>query len=240
MTHVLDKGTPATLLADVLTACGSSIDLWKFGWGTAYIDPQLELKLELLARHGVRACVGGTLLEVAWVQHRVDEFHSWAADAGFHCIEVSRGVAAMSPGQKFGLIRRFAPEFTVLSEVGFKNPLAPLPCDEWAREVALDLEAGARWVVAEGRESGTVGIYDDAGTVREEIVSCIVGVGGLQNLIFEAPRKDQQAWFIQKYGADVNLGNIAAAEVMSLETLRLGLRADTIALASPVVARSAC
>lgn len=232
---------PAALVADVLATCGTYIDLWKFGWGTAYIDPQLKAKLALLDEHSIRGCVGGTLLEVAWTQGRVDEFHSWAVEAELPCVEVSRGVAAMTPVQKGELIRRFSADFTVLSEVGFKSAEAPLPCDAWAAEVATDIEAGARWVIAEGRESGTVGIYEGTGAVRQDIVSCVVEVGGLERMIFEAPQKDQQAWFIRTFGANVNLGNIAIAEVLGLETLRLGLRADTMAgVPSRVAKGQAC
>lgn len=233
LTHVLDKGMPESLAADVLATCAPYIDVWKFGWGTAYIDPHLEGKLACLKSHGILGCVGGTLLEVAWTQRRVDEFHDWAAQVGFPCVEVSRGVAPMSPDEKWELISRFARDFTVLSEVGSKSRANPLPCAEWAGEVAGDIQAGARWVVAEGRESGTVGIYHDQGAVREDVISCVVAAGGIDRVMFEAPAKDQQVWFIQRFGPDVNLGNIAINEVMGLETLRLGLRADTIALSSP-------
>ena len=224
---------PETLVADVLATCASYVDVWKFGWGTAYIDPHVEAKLDLLGQHGILGCVGGTLLEVAWAQGRVDEFHEWAGEAGFPCVEVSRGVAAMSPDEKYELIRRFSHDFTVLSEVGFKSRSHPLPCHEWAGEVAGDIQAGARWVVAEGRESGTVGIYNDQGAVREDVVACVVEAGGIERVVFEAPARDQQVWFIQRFGPDVNLGNIAITEVLGVETLRLGLRADTIGLSTP-------
>ena len=235
LTHVLDKGMPAPQAADVLESCGQYVDVWKFGWGTAYLDPHLEAKVELLAGHGILACLGGTLLEVAWTQRRVEEYLSWATGVGFPCVEVSRGVAAMSPAEKYELIGRAVSDgFTVLSEVGSKSGAFRLPCHEWAEEVAGDLRAGATWVLAEGRESGTVGVYDDAGGVREDIVDCIVAAAGIERLVFEAPSKDQQAWFIQRFGANVNLANIAPAEVLGLETLRLGLRADTIGLSSPI------
>lgn len=231
---------PAALVADVLATCGSYIDVWKFGWGTAYLDPQLDRKLGLLAEHGIRGCVGGTLLEIAWAQQRVDEFHAWAAEARFPCVEVSRGVAEITLAQKHELIRRFADDFCVLSEVGFKSAAAAMSSDQWAAEVKLDIEAGARWVIAEGRESGTVGIYDTTGVVRDDIVRRLADVAGIDRVIFEAPQKDQQAWFIRTYGANVNLGNIAVAEVLGLETLRLGLRADTMTSApSPAASTSA-
>lgn len=228
ITHVLDKGLPAGELAGVLDTCGTYIDVWKFGWGTAYLDPGVGSKLAELAARGILGCVGGTLLEVAWVQRRVGEFLDWAAAVGFGCIEVSRGAAPMRPDEKYDLIRLATPRFTVLSEVGAKSEADRMPCVDWADEVAGDLAAGARWVLTEGRESGTVGIYDAAGTVREDVIEAVLAAGGVDRVVFEAPRKDQQAWFIERCGPNVNLANIPIADVLGLETLRLGLRADTM------------
>jgi phosphosulfolactate synthase len=230
LTHVLDKGLTPGQLADVLGMCGAYVDVWKFGWGTAYVDPGIEAKLAVLAQHGVLGCLGGTLLEVARAQRRADDLLDWAAGAGFPCVEVSRGAAPMTLDAKHELIRVAASGFRVLSEVGAKSRTVHLHPGEWADEVAGDLAAGATWVLTEGRESGTVGIYRDDGSVREEVVTAAVRAGGLERMVFEAPRKDQQAWFIHRYGAEVNLANIAAGEVLGLETLRLGLRADTIDL----------
>ncbi len=137
----------------------------------------------------------------------------------------------MSVEDKHDLIRVASSGFTVLSEVGAKSRTARLPPGMWADEVAGDLAAGARWVLTEGRESGTVGIYHDDGSVREDVVAAVVAAaGGVERVVFEAPRKDQQAWFIRRFGPEVNLANIAVTEVLGLETLRLGLRADTIDL----------
>jgi phosphosulfolactate synthase len=237
ITHVLDKGLPVHDLAGVLDTCGAYIDIWKFGWGTAYLDPGVEAKLGALAERGILACVGGTLLEVAWVQRRVDEFLEWAAGVGFPCVEVSRGAAPMRPEEKYDLIRLAARRFTVLSEVGAKSAADQMPCVDWADEVAGDLAAGARWVLTEGRESGTVGIYDAAGTVQEDVIAAVIGAGGTERVVFEAPRKDQQAWFIEHCGPNVNLANIPIADVLGLETLRLGLRADTMRQVSDTARR---
>jgi phosphosulfolactate synthase len=237
ITHVLDKGLPAAELGGLLDTCGSYIDVWKFGWGTAYLDPGVEAKLAGLAERGILGCVGGTLLEVAWVQRRVDEFFDWAAGVGFPCVEVSRGAAPMRPEEKYDLIRRATRRFTVLSEVGAKSALDRMPCVDWAEEVAGDLAAGARWVLTEGRESGTVGIYDDAGTVREDVIDAVLAAGAVDRVVFEAPRKDQQAWFIEHCGPNVNLANIPIADVLGLETLRLGLRADTMQVAADTARR---
>ncbi len=239
LTHVLDKGHTPSDTASALVSCGAYVDVWKFGWGTAYVDPGVEPKLALLDSHGVLGCVGGTLLEVAWAQGRADDLLDWAAGAGFPCVEVSRGAAPMTIGDKHDIIRTAASGFTILSEVGGKSRASRMHPAEWAEEVAGDLDAGARWVLAEGRESGTVGIYRDDGSVREDVVAAVVGAGGLERVVFEAPRKDQQAWFIRRFGPQVNLANIAVAEVLGLETLRLGLRADTIELAIGVAIGSA-
>jgi phosphosulfolactate synthase len=232
LTHVLDKGLPAAELPGRLATAGRFVDVWKFGWGTAYLDPGVETKVQMLAEHDIRACVGGTLLEVAWSQDKVAEFFVWAAALGFACVEVSRGAVPMPLDEKRDLIRRAGDSgagFTVVSEVGAKDPAASAHASDWADEVSGDLAAGAALVLTEGRESGTVGLFRADGSVRSDLVEALVGSVGLSRLVFEAPRKDQQAWLIRRFGADVNLGNVAPAEVLALEALRLGLRADTIA-----------
>lgn len=231
LTHVLDKGHTAAETEAILAHVGAHIDIWKFGWGTAYLDVDLPEKLALLAAAGVRSCLGGTLLEVAWAQGQDDACLDWAQRLGFASVEVSSGVAPMSLEDKRDLLWRAAARFTALSEVGSKDPNDTLTPQQWTDEIAADLDAGARWVITEGRESGTVGIYHGDGTLREDIVAAAVRGGGLDRLLFEAPRKDQQAWLIRAFGPAVNLANIAGDEVLALETLRLGLRADTFTLA---------
>jgi phosphosulfolactate synthase len=227
LTHVLDKGASLESTESALTAAASSIDVWKFGWGTAYLDNALADKLAMLKASGVRACLGGTLLEIAWCQGRAQHCLDWAEDVGFDSVEVSRGVAPMTRADKHELLCLAAESFVVLSEVGSKDPDQVLTPDQWTDEVAGDLAAGARWVITEGRDSGTIGIYRGDGSVRQDIVSAAVAGGGVDRVLFEAPRKDQQAWLIRRFGPDVNLANIACDEVLALETLRLGLRADT-------------
>ena len=229
---MLDKGMPELQTRALLEAAGDFVDIWKFGWGSAYIDRQLEPKLALLARHGVRACLGGTLLEIAWSQGRVEECLRWAADAGVPLVEVSRGVMPMPLADKTRLIARATRSFTVLSEVGIKDPRRQLALSQWKDEVSGDLAAGAWLVVTEGRESGTVGTYDPDGVVIEEVIEAVAAVAGHERILFEAPRKDQQAWCINRFGPDVNLGNVALDDVVNVEALRLGLRADTAVLPS--------
>jgi phosphosulfolactate synthase len=227
ITHVLDKGVNAAATESMLAAAAGHIDIWKFGWGTAYVDIELGAKLKLLRSADVLTCLGGTLLEIAWSQGKERECLAWAKQAGFDTVEVSRGVARMTPSEKRELLRRAGESFVVLSEVGNKDPDKPLTADEWTEEIAGDVDAGARWVITEGRESGTVGLYRPDGTVREDIVAAALRGAGVERVLFEAPRKDQQAWLIRAFGPDVNLANIAWDEVLAVETLRLGLRADT-------------
>jgi phosphosulfolactate synthase len=213
LTHVLDKGIPLAELEPVLELVGRYVDVWKLGWGTAYLDSRVGEKVAMLATYDVLACVGGTLLEVAWAQGKAASCLGWAGELGFPCVEVSNGAVGMP-----------------VADVGAKDPAIPVSAAAWAAEMAGDLEAGASWAVAEGRESGTVGLYGPDGSVREDVVEAVVAGVGQGAIVFEAPRKHQQAWFIRRFGSDVGLGNVAAAEVLGLEALRLGLRADTVGL----------
>jgi phosphosulfolactate synthase len=233
ITHVLDRGIPLAQSADLLATNGSYVDVWKLGWGISYLDPNLKAKLELLARHRVLASPGGTLLEIAWAQGRAPDFLDWARGCGFPCIEVSAGTVPMDNEAKRDLIAEAARHFIVLAEVGPKDPGIRLTPQQWAQAVSRDLEAGATWVLAEGRASGTVGIYHSSGAVREDIVAALVSVAGPDSLVFEAPREDQQAWFVRRFGPDVNLANVHPADALGLETLRLSLRADTFGAWSP-------
>ena len=233
ITHVLDRGIPLAQSADLLAMHGSYVDVWKLGWGISYLDPNLAAKLELLHRHRVLASPGGTLLEIAWAQGRAAEFLGWARDCGFPCVEVSAGTVSMDDSAKQHLIAEAARHFVVLAEVGSKDPGMRLAPAQWAQAVSRDLEAGATWVLAEGRASGTVGIYDKSGAVRQDVVDALVSVTGPGSLVFEAPREDQQAWFVRRFGPDVNLANVQPADALGLETLRLSLRADTYGARSP-------
>ena len=233
ITHVLDRGLPLAQSADLLTANAPYVDVWKFGWGVSYLDPNLAAKLELLAGHRVLASPGGTLLEIAWAQGRAAEFLDWARACGFPCVEVSAGTVVMDATAKQELIEQAAQHFIVLAEVGPKDPGVRLTPGQWAQAVSRDLQAGATWVLAEGRASGTVGIYDASGTVRQDVIEAMVSVTDPSAIVFEAPRDSQQAWFVRRFGPDVNLANVDPADALGLETLRLSLRADTYQAWSP-------
>jgi len=228
VSHVLDNGMSLREAEQRLAAASSSIDIWKFGWGTAYVDPAVEAKVQLLREHEVLACTGGTLLEIAWRDGAAAQLMDWARAVGFPCMEVSCGSIPISRHVKSLMIETVAEHFTVLAEVGAKDPSVDVRPEQWATEAAADKDAGARWVVTEGRESGTVGLFDPTGEVRPAIVDAVVESVGLETVLFEAPRRAQQAWLIKKFGANVNLGNISAAEALAVECLRLGLRSDTI------------
>jgi len=231
LTHVLDKGIPLGGLQSWLELIAEYVDVLKLGWGTAYITPDVGEKVRMCRAAGVKVSTGGTLLELAATQGRVAEFIDWALESSFEIIEVSNGALGMSVEDKRALIGQLAKHFIVFSEVGSKNALAPVDSTAWHLEANGDLDAGAAYVVLEGRESGTVGLYESDGSVRHGLVEQLVAHANPDRLIFEAPIKSQQAWLINKFGPDVNLGNIAPDDALSLESMRLGLRADTTALA---------
>jgi phosphosulfolactate synthase len=229
ITHVLDSGLTPDGTRSFLGQAGHLVDIVKVGWGIGYIDPCLPDKIGLCAEHSCAVSLGGTLLEVAAMQDRVAELRDWALAVGISHVEVSDGLRALPPGRKQALIRELAADFAVLAETGAKEGSYPPTPAEWGEEMARDLDAGATLVIAEGRESGTVGLYRADQAIREDLIEAITGSVPVDKVIFEAPRKNQQAWFVRQFGADINLGNVAPASVLALETLRLGLRADTVA-----------
>ncbi len=229
MTHVVDRGCTAGVTRDLLRQVGHIVDIWKFGWGISYVDPDARGKVADLRAAGVQACIGGTLLEVCWLQQKTEDFFRFAAEMGFDCIEVSDGSCDMPQDQKRDLIERGRDlGFRVLSEVGSKDPTEKTDPDYWLRAVEADLDAGAAWVVAEGRESGTVGIYQPDGAVKGDIIGALKSSPFSNRVIYEAPQRSQQVYLLSEMGNSVNLGNIQIDDVLALETLRLGLRADTI------------
>ena len=232
VTHVLDKGMTTPALEALLVQAGDLIDVVKIGWGIGYVDPTLKERVALCHSAGIVVSLGGTLLEVAVAQGRLAELRRWAEYLGLDAMEVSNGLQGLARTEKTALVRELAGDFVVLAEVGAKDGDAPVVAAQWLAEMEGDLIAGARWVIAEGRESGSVGLYHANGSVREDLVDILASRLGLEQVIFEAPRKAQQAWFINHLGSDVNLGNIAPDEVLPLETLRLGLRADTALVAA--------
>jgi phosphosulfolactate synthase len=229
LTHVLDKGLSLSQVDGMLEVAGSSVDIVKLGWGTALATGNLLPKLERYRERGIPVVLGGTLTELAIHQGRVDGLVAWLRELGLSHVEVSDGTITLDAADKRALITRLAGEgFTVLSEVGSKDNEKIMAPYRWVEHIRAELDAGAWKVIAEARESGTAGIYRHDGEVRMGLVDEIAHAVDPALLLFEAPRKEQQVFFIERFGAEVNLGNIAPDDVLPLETLRLGLRSDTM------------
>lgn len=228
-TQVLDKGLGHRQVNDMLEVAGHLIDLVKLGWGTALVTGQLEEKVALYREAGIELCLGGTLLEVYSHRGEVDQFEDLINELGLSHVEVSDGTIELPIEEKVALISRFAENFTVYSEVGQKDPDVVVTPAKWVRAIQAELEAGASKVILEGRESGTAGMYRTGGEIRMGLIDEILDAGiSPEKLIFEAPNKASQTWFIRHIGVDVNLANVLPDDVIPLETLRLGLRADTL------------
>jgi phosphosulfolactate synthase len=226
LTHVLDKGLGPRGWEDVLEVSGDYIDIVKLGWGTAYVTKNLERKLAVL--RDKRVVIGGTFFEVVCVKGAFDAYKSWLQSLGLTHVEISDGTVEIPRERKLELIADFARDFTVLSEVGSKDSEVEFEPDEWVQWIKEEKDAGAWKVITEARESGTSGLFQPDGSMRTELIAEIEQAVDFHDLVWEAPTKSSQAWFIKHFGADVNLGNIPPEEVIPLETLRLGLRGDTL------------
>jgi phosphosulfolactate synthase len=226
LTHVLDKGLGPRGWEDVLEVAGEHISIVKLGWGTAAVTNNLQRKLEVLREKPV--VIGGTFFEVVYVKDRLHEYKRWLHELGLTHVEISDGTVEIPRERKLELIADFARDFTVLSEVGSKDSSVEYTAQEWTAWLREELDAGAWKVITEARESGTAGIFDSGGGMRTELIAEIADAVDPANVIFEAPTKAAQAWFVKKLGPEVNLGNISPDEVIPLETLRLGLRGDTL------------
>ena len=227
ITHVLDSGLSVGEAASLLEVAGNSIDVVKLGWGTALVTANLQEKVAKFKEHGVPVMFGGTLTELAIAQDRLDRLVDFIRRLGLEHIEVSDGTITLEHERKLELIEQLSKEFTVLSEVGSKDDTKIMAPYRWVELIQSELAAGAWKVIAEARESGTVGIFRHDGEVRMGLIDEIVHAIPHDQILFEAPRKDQQVWFVRRFGPNVNLGNIAPSDVVSLETIRLGLRSDT-------------
>jgi phosphosulfolactate synthase len=226
LTHVIDKGLGPRGWQDVLETSGDYISIVKLGWGTAAVTQNLRAKLDVL--RGKPVVIGGTFFEVVYVKGKLDEYKSWLRDLGLTHVEISDGTVEIPRDRKLELIADFARDFTVLSEVGSKDSSVEYTVDEWTEWLRDELAAGAWKVITEAREGGTAGIFDSSGGMRTELIGEIADAVGVENVVFEAPTKAAQTWFIKRFGPSVNLGNIPPDEVIPLETLRLGLRGDTL------------
>jgi phosphosulfolactate synthase len=231
VTHVIDRGLSISEIEGLIEVAGEFVDIVKLGWGTALATGNLERKLERYREHEIPVVLGGTLTELAISRGRLDELIAWVHELGLQHFEISDGTIELEHERKLELIERLAQEFTVLSEVGSKDDTGAItPPYVWVEQMRAELAAGAWKVIAEGREAGTAGIFRPSGEVREGLIGEIVHGIAPAAIMFDAPRKDQQVWFVRRFGPEVNLSNVPAGEVLALETLRLGLRSDTLGI----------
>lgn len=233
LTMVLDKNMGLSRLQDMLDAGAEAIDLVKLGWGTSAIQDEafVRRKCAMLAQHRIMVCPGGTLTELAWLQGCVDGYLARARDLGFTCIEVSDGTVPMGQAAKLEVIRKALDAgFRVLSEVGSKlsEEDVRISLEERIGQIEAELAAGAWKVILEARESGTQGIFDARGTAQLDMLHALTERIAPDRLVFEAPLRSQQTELILTLGSGVNLGNVAPEDVIPLETLRTGLRSDTL------------
>jgi phosphosulfolactate synthase len=234
LTHVIDRGLSLAQVDGLIEVAGDAVDIVKLGWGTAVVTQNLQAKLARYRAHGIPVVLGGTLTELAIAQRKVDGLVAWLRDLGLDHVEVSDGTIELPHADKLALIERLASDgFTVLSEVGSKDASTIMAPYVWVEQIERELAAGAWKVIAEARESGTAGIYRADGEVRMGLIDEIVHAISAERLLFEAPQRAQQVWFLKQFGLDVNLGNIPPDDVLSLETLRRGLRSDTAERALP-------
>ena len=228
LTHVIDKGLNLRDIEGLFDTAGEYVDIVKLGWGTSYVTRNLEKKIALYRHFETPVVCGGTLFEAVYARGKLDEFKAWLVEHRFAHVEISDGTIDLPREQKLELVAEFAQDFVVMSEVGSKDSEVVFAPYQWVQWLKEDLEAGAWKVITEGREGGTAGIFRSSGDMRTGLIDEIVHEIDLSEIIFEAPTTQSQAWFVKKYGPDVNLGNIPPEEVIPLETLRLGLRSDTL------------
>lgn len=227
LTMVMDKGLSIAEAENLIESGGKYVDFVKLGFGTSLITNRLKEKVQLYKSAGLRPYLGGTLFEIFVIRGMFDDFIRFVDELELDLVEVSDGSMEMDNHAKCDYISKLAKRYTVISEVGSKRADVHIPDEEWINMMKQELNAGSWKVIAEARESGNIGIYNQDHSANTKLIDDIVKHVKVENVIWEAPLKSQQAWFIKLLGANVNLGNIAPNEVISLETLRIGLRGDT-------------
>jgi phosphosulfolactate synthase len=228
LTHVIDKGLNLRDIEGMFDVGGEFVDIVKLGWGTSYVTNNLEKKIALYRSFETPIVCGGTLFEAVFGRGRLDEFKSWLAEHRFSHVEISDGTLEIPRERKLELIAEFAQDFVVLSEVGSKDSDVVYAPYQWVQWIKEERDAGAWKVITEARETGSSGIFRKDGDMRTGLIDEIAHEVPIADVIFEAPTKASQAWFVKHFGPNVNLGNIPPEEVIPLETLRLGLRGDTL------------
>lgn len=230
LTMVMDKGLSVEEVKNFISIAGPHVDIVKLGFGTSFVTPVLREKLEVYAQNNVPVYFGGTLFEAFLIRNQFEDYIRICKDYGVKHVEVSDGSIEIPHAEKCGYIEKLVKHFTVLSEVGSKDAAHIIPPYKWIELMKAELEAGSSYVIAEAREAGNVGIYRGTGEVREGLVQEILTQIPEQKILWEAPQKAQQLYFIELISHNVNLGNIAPNEVIPLESMRIGLRGDTFHL----------
>lgn len=230
LTMVMDKGLSVNEVRNFLSVCHPHVDIVKLGFGTSFVTPNLKEKIEVYTSFGIPVYFGGTLFEAFLIRNQFEDYINVCKEYGVTYMEVSDGSITIPHSEKCGYIEKLTQYGTVLSEVGSKDAEHIIPPYKWIELMRAELNAGANYVIAEAREAGNVGIYRGSGEVREGLVQEILTQIPAEKIIWEAPQKAQQLYFIELIGCNVNLGNIAPTEVLPLETMRLGLRGDTFHL----------
>lgn len=224
---IMDKGLSVGQAEAHLESCGHLVDIVKLGFGTSYMSRNLKEKIKLYKDNDIKVYLGGTLFEAFYVRNKVDEYKKVVDDLGLELVEISDGSVQIPNDLKCEIIRDFAKSYQVMSEVGSKEEGILISPAKWIKMMQTELEAGSWKVIAEARESGTVGIYRPNGTAHTMLINKILAKVAKDDILWEAPIKAQQVWFIKHLGANVNLGNLSFSETIPLECLRLGLRGDT-------------
>ncbi len=230
LTMVMDKGMGLDEVKNFLSVAAPYVDIVKFGFGTAYVTQNLREKIDIYRSFDIPVYLGGTLFEAFLIRNQFDDYLAVVQDYGLQLVEVSDGSITIPHAEKCGYIEKLAKHVTVLSEVGSKDAAHIIPPYKWIELMRAELEAGSAYVIAEAREAGNVGIYRGSGEVREGLVQEILTQIPAEKIIWEAPQKAQQVYFLELLGANVNLGNLAPVEVLPLESMRVGLRGDTFHL----------
>lgn len=230
LTMVMDKGLGLEATRDFLSVAAPYVDIAKLGFGTSMVTDRLKEKIKIYQDHQIPVYFGGTLFEAFLIRNQMDEYIGILKEYGLSHVEVSDGSIIIPHLEKCGYVEKLAKIVTVLSEVGSKDAAHIMPPYKWIELMKAELEAGATYVIAEAREAGNVGIYRGSGEVREGLVQEILTQIPYEKIIWEAPQKAQQVYFLELLGANVNLGNLAPAEVIPLEAMRIGLRGDTFHL----------
>lgn len=230
LTMVMDKGLSLGQVKNLISAAGPHLDIIKLGFGTAFVTPNLREKIELYQAADIPVYFGGTLFEAFLVRNQFNDYINLCKDFGIHFMEVSDGSITIPHTEKCGYIEKLTKYGKVLSEVGSKDATHIIPPYKWIEQMKAELEAGSSYVIAEARESGNVGIYRGTGEVREGLVQEILTQIPSERIIWEAPQKSQQLYFLELLGCNVNLGNISPVEIIPLEAMRIGLRGDTFHL----------